>query len=247
MMLGLSVDAVRKRAERGTLKREKGEDGTVYVLLDSTQTGHASNGDKLGDESATGQRLVAILEEQVEHLRRQLEIANEANRENRRIIAGLIERVPALETAPQSGPEAPVGPPSGGGGVGTGRSLSGGPGGAGCSMPDREDEARQRSDRDYDLLKHFSTLNVAALILLIALVEDFRPTANVASSAPRSVVFAFGASLILSMSGLLLMTLLDESEHRSPMFRSLLIVPAGLSFLVGMAVAVTIGLSQASP
>ncbi len=118
MMLGLSVDAVRKRAERGTLKREKGEDGTVYVLLDSTQTGHASNGDKLGDESATGQRLVAILEEQVEHLRRQLEIANEANRENRRIIAGLIERVPALETAPQSGPEAPVGPPSGGGGVG---------------------------------------------------------------------------------------------------------------------------------
>ncbi len=113
-MLGLSVDAVRKRAERGTLKREKGEDGTVYVLLDSTQTGRRSN----GDEPSTGQRLVAILEDQVEHLRRQLEIANEANRENRRIIAGLIERVPALETAPQSGPEAPVGPPSGGGGVG---------------------------------------------------------------------------------------------------------------------------------
>jgi hypothetical protein len=48
LMLGLSVDAVRKRAERGTLKREKGEDGTVYVLLDSSHDGHASNGDKSG-------------------------------------------------------------------------------------------------------------------------------------------------------------------------------------------------------
>ncbi|MDP9439191.1 MAG: hypothetical protein M3P49_10665, partial [Actinomycetota bacterium] len=60
VMLGLSVDAVRKRAERGTLRREKGEDGTVYVLLDSTQTGHRSNGDASGDETATGQRLVAV-------------------------------------------------------------------------------------------------------------------------------------------------------------------------------------------
>ncbi len=99
LMLGLSVDAVRKRAERGTLKREKGEDGAVYVLLDSTQTGHASNSDKSDDGTATGQRLVAVLEEQVEHLRLQLEIANEANRENRRIIMALTQRVPALEAA----------------------------------------------------------------------------------------------------------------------------------------------------
>ncbi|PLS84871.1 MAG: hypothetical protein CYG60_15630 [Actinobacteria bacterium] len=112
VLLGLSVDAVRKRAERGTLKREKGEDGTVFVLLDSTPNGHSSN----GDESSTGQRLVAVLEEQVEHLKRQLEIANEANRENRRIIAGLIERVPELE-APRNGPDAAQEPLRGTGGV----------------------------------------------------------------------------------------------------------------------------------
>ncbi len=112
VLLGLSVDAVRKRAERGTLKREKGEDGTVYVLVDSN--GHSSN----GDETATGQRLVAVLEEQVEHLKRQLEAANDANRENRRIIAGLIERLPPqLEASQDLPPEAsggPQRPPEGG-------------------------------------------------------------------------------------------------------------------------------------
>ncbi|PLS86915.1 MAG: hypothetical protein CYG60_04710, partial [Actinobacteria bacterium] len=43
-------------------------------------------------------------DETIEALRDQLEAERAANRENRRIIAGLIERVPALE-APQSGQE----------------------------------------------------------------------------------------------------------------------------------------------
>jgi hypothetical protein len=106
MMLGLSVDAVRKRAERGTLKREKGEDGTVYVLLDSTQTGHASNGDKLGDETATGQRLVAVLEHQVEHLMRELDVRNEEIRRRDHIIMALTERVPELEATPNGQKDA---------------------------------------------------------------------------------------------------------------------------------------------
>ena len=42
------------------------------------------------------------LQDQIAHLHRQLEEAHEANRENRRIIAGLVQRVPELEPARES-------------------------------------------------------------------------------------------------------------------------------------------------
>ncbi|MDP9475491.1 MAG: hypothetical protein M3R38_07335 [Actinomycetota bacterium] len=122
MMLGLSVDAVRKRAERGTLKREKGEDGAVYVLLDSTQTGQRSNGDSSGDEAATGQRLVAVLEDQVEHLRRELEARNEELRRKDAILLTLAQRVPELE-APTDDQEDAQEPRHGAGGVEDGEQL----------------------------------------------------------------------------------------------------------------------------
>jgi hypothetical protein len=38
---------------------------------------------------------------EIEHLRAQLEEANDANRENRRIIAGLVQRVPEIEAPPE--------------------------------------------------------------------------------------------------------------------------------------------------
>src|SRR5215212_7721935 len=36
--LGITVEAVRARIKRGKLRREKGEDGTVYVWLEAAQT-----------------------------------------------------------------------------------------------------------------------------------------------------------------------------------------------------------------
>ena len=42
------------------------------------------------------------MRDQVSFLRQQLEQEREANRENRRIIAGLVQRVPELEAAPES-------------------------------------------------------------------------------------------------------------------------------------------------
>ena len=42
------------------------------------------------------------LQDQIAYLHRQLEEAHEANRENRRIIAGLVQRVPELEPARES-------------------------------------------------------------------------------------------------------------------------------------------------
>lgn len=85
--LGISEAAVRNRIKRGTLQAEK-KSGRVYVLLDG-----AVNRDESHDKPSDESELVAVLREQ-------LAAEREANRENRRIIAGLIERIPELE-APQ--------------------------------------------------------------------------------------------------------------------------------------------------
>jgi hypothetical protein len=94
------VDAVRGRIRRGKLEAEH-EAGAVYVWIDAPDEG-ARRG-----PSATSQRLsgdqserIEDLREQVAYLRDQLEQANERDRENRRIIAALTSRIPALE-APQ--------------------------------------------------------------------------------------------------------------------------------------------------
>ncbi len=52
--------------------------------------------------------LIERMGSEIEHLRTQLEEAHESNRENRRIIAGLVQRVPELEAAPErrESPEA---------------------------------------------------------------------------------------------------------------------------------------------
>lgn len=87
-----SVDAVRKRIARGTLKSEKA-DGKVYVWLD--------DGAPRSDTDA----LISSKDETIALLREQLEAERQARAEARRIIAGLVERIPALE--PSESPETP--------------------------------------------------------------------------------------------------------------------------------------------
>jgi hypothetical protein len=81
--LGISEGAVRNRIKRGTLAAER-EAGRVYIVL----AGPAQS-DKPRDES----ELVAVLREQ-------LAAERQAHAEARRIIARLVERIPAIE-APQ--------------------------------------------------------------------------------------------------------------------------------------------------
>jgi hypothetical protein len=99
-ILGISKDAVRMRVRRGSLRSEKGEDGRVYVFVDATT--HETEYAVLRDDPSA--ELVEVLRAQVEDLQSRLDRETEANRENRRIIAGLIERVPELE-APSSSPQ----------------------------------------------------------------------------------------------------------------------------------------------
>ena len=105
-VLGLSKDGVRMRLRRGTLRSEKGEDGRVYVFVtDQDATTHATAANEPRREVEASRELIEALREQVEDLRSRLDRETEANRENRRIIAGLIERVPELE-APREVPGA---------------------------------------------------------------------------------------------------------------------------------------------
>jgi hypothetical protein len=88
--LGISTDAVRKRIARGSLRSDR-ENGSVRVWLDDGGTEAGREG------QVDGEALVEVLRDQVEYLRAQLDAERRANDENRRLLAGLIERVPALE------------------------------------------------------------------------------------------------------------------------------------------------------
>jgi hypothetical protein len=107
--LGVSESAIRKRVERGTLRSDKGRDGRRYVYLD---TGADTVADEGADVSATGGRgaLISELKAHNDTLREQLAAERQAHAEARRIIAGLVERIPAIEApeSPESFSESPA-------------------------------------------------------------------------------------------------------------------------------------------
>src|SRR5215212_7776658 len=99
--LGITPDALRQRIRRGQYRSAK-EDGRVYVYLnlDRTETEHDVQG-----ESST---LISALEERIASLERQLEQATERDRENRRLLAAALERIPPQLEAPSEPRESPV-------------------------------------------------------------------------------------------------------------------------------------------
>jgi hypothetical protein len=110
-ILGITTDAVRSRMRRGKLRREEGEYGTVYVLLDTQNAPNGQDGpstaeDGQGAGTPTGGNsretvedgpLVGVLRERVRSLETQLDHERQANRENRRLLAAALERIPAIE------------------------------------------------------------------------------------------------------------------------------------------------------
>jgi hypothetical protein len=99
-LLGVSKDAVRMRVKRGTLRSEKGEDGRVYVWVNVNPGADPS--------TVHPQEEVEAWRELIEELRDRVQSLEEANRENRRIIAALTSRIPEIE-APAT-PEQPGAP-----------------------------------------------------------------------------------------------------------------------------------------
>ena len=102
--LGVTVDAIRSRVKRDTIDHVR-EGGRVWVLLgaDQDRPGHDQGDDRPG-ESTT---LMSQMQARIDSLERQLEEASERDRENRRIIAALTSRIPAIE-APSEARESDV-------------------------------------------------------------------------------------------------------------------------------------------
>jgi hypothetical protein len=100
--LGLTVDAVRKRVQRGQIAYEKDQAGRVRILLDESETLQ----DKSPDVTGQGAELVEELRDRVHYLERVLEDEREARTEERRrhdtLMAQLMQRIPELEASPEA-------------------------------------------------------------------------------------------------------------------------------------------------
>jgi len=102
--LGTTVDAIRKRVQRGTIPHERDRDGRVWVLLDTGRPRQDADQDTVQTQSASA----ALISEMRAHnatLQAQLEAERQAHAEARRLLAAALERIPAIE-APQEALEA---------------------------------------------------------------------------------------------------------------------------------------------
>lgn len=105
--LGVSRDAVYKRIRRGSIDSETGVDGLLYVYIELSID--ESTDTSTGVSSAPNEhveRLLQAQERELEHLRGQLSEEREARRRADHIIAALTERIPELESPPQTPQEA---------------------------------------------------------------------------------------------------------------------------------------------
>ncbi len=118
-VLGVTVDAIRKRIQRETIAHERDDDGRVWVLLDASST----IPDNVQDNyRATSDELVDELREQIRYLREILSEERDARRRADAIIAQLTQAnaanaalatlVPEMEAPPPREPAPPPRPPA---------------------------------------------------------------------------------------------------------------------------------------
>ena len=99
-VLGVTVEAVCGLIQRGTLDHERTDEGIFVFLDDRPRPNDGRSIDRMQSDSVA---LISAKDETIAILREQLEHANERDRENRRIIAALTSRIPAIEA-----PEEPL-------------------------------------------------------------------------------------------------------------------------------------------
>jgi excisionase family DNA binding protein len=96
--LGVSESAVRKRIKRGTLKREKTEDGRVLVYMEASAPGT--------EEVRTHERdaLISEMQQRLARLERELDVRTEEIRRRDTIIMNMTEAMKALSPPSQEAP-----------------------------------------------------------------------------------------------------------------------------------------------
>jgi len=108
-LLGITPEAVRARLFRGTLQRETGDDGTVFVVLHAPPRSDQSS-DQSSAQALIVERLDSQLEdmrEQVAFLRHELDQRTEEIRRRDTIIAQLTQRIPELTSGSSSEASGP--------------------------------------------------------------------------------------------------------------------------------------------
>jgi hypothetical protein len=126
-IMGISRDALYKRIRRDSVAWERGEDGRIYVQVDTATDAATDAGVDAAMDTSTDQvALIASLEEQVsylrevirsrdEELRRREEEYQEESRRKDHLLAAALERIPALEepSEPRESPETSPAPAEG--------------------------------------------------------------------------------------------------------------------------------------
>ncbi len=98
--LGISENALRKRVQRDTVQWDRDDHGRVIVYLPPAGTPQAT--DYATDQAVVPAELVESLQEQVGYLRGALDTRDKELAEMRRLLAGALERIPAIEAPPDT-------------------------------------------------------------------------------------------------------------------------------------------------
>ena len=101
--MGVTEDAVRKRIHRGKIRYERDEGGHYIVYPTEDDIRQTADRNYVQSESSA---LISELRAQIERLEDQLEKADERDRENRRILAAALERIPPQLEAPSEATES---------------------------------------------------------------------------------------------------------------------------------------------
>ncbi len=116
-VLGLTRDAIHKRIKKGYLEYEKGEDGRLYVYVDTSTSGLDKSVDESKDESKAEvlERLIESQQDRIAFLEQELERRGDETTRLHQIVAGLTQantqlasRVSKLD-APREPRESPKG------------------------------------------------------------------------------------------------------------------------------------------
>ena len=100
-IMGVTVDAIRKRVSRDAIPHERDEDGRVWVILDIDQDTSSNVRDSDQPQSATD-ALISQMQDRIASLERQLDQEREANSEHRRLLLRALERIPPQLEARES-------------------------------------------------------------------------------------------------------------------------------------------------